>query len=218
VVRIAPDQPELIEASDEEIAELRALAERTDATRLRRMFRALVKEQEDLAWAPQPFAVLELAVVRLATMPDGDDVGRLLARLDALEKRLSGSDGADGGAAPQRRRRDPRTVATSRRRSAAGVRRAATPRRPTLAKPGRSTLHRPRRMRRSEACSTGCARSHARSSPGSSRRSTAPSCSSAAPIACACASPSRSRRVGCASARPPSTRSRRASSAARRAC
>jgi DNA polymerase-3 subunit gamma/tau len=100
VVRIAPEQPELIEASDEEIAELRALAERTDATRLRRMFRALVKEQEDLAWAPQPFAVLELAVVRLATMPDGDEVGRLLARLDALEKRLSGSDGAEGGAPP----------------------------------------------------------------------------------------------------------------------
>jgi DNA polymerase III subunit gamma/tau len=100
VVRIAPGQPELIEASDEEIAELRALAERTDATRLRRMFRALVKEQEDLAWAPQPFAVLELAVVRLATMPDGDDVGRLLARLDALEKRLSGSDVAEGGAPP----------------------------------------------------------------------------------------------------------------------
>ncbi len=100
VVRIAPEQPELIEATDEETAELRALAERSDATRLRRMFRALVKEQEDLAWAPQPFAVLELALVRLATMADGDDVGRLLARLDALEKRLSGPDGAEGGAPP----------------------------------------------------------------------------------------------------------------------
>jgi DNA polymerase III subunit gamma/tau len=100
VARIAPEQPELIEASDEEIAELRALAERSDATRLRRMFRALVKEQEDLAWAPQPFAVLELAVVRLATMPDGDDVGRLLARLDALEKRLAGGDGTESGTPP----------------------------------------------------------------------------------------------------------------------
>ncbi len=100
VVRIAPEQPDLIEAADEEIAELRALAEKSDATRLRRMFRALVKEQEDLAWAPQPFAVLEIAVVRLATMPDGDDVGRLLARLDALEKRLAGADGSEGGSPP----------------------------------------------------------------------------------------------------------------------
>jgi DNA polymerase-3 subunit gamma/tau len=100
VARVAPDQPELIEATEEEIAELRRLAERSDATRLRRMFRALVKDQEDLAWAPQPFAVLELAVVRLATMPDGDDVARLLARLDALERRLAGEGGTDGGAAP----------------------------------------------------------------------------------------------------------------------
>jgi DNA polymerase-3 subunit gamma/tau len=118
VVRIAPDQPELIEASEDEIAELRALAERADATRLRRMFRALVKEQEDLAWAPQPFAVLELAVVRLATMPDGDDVARLLARLELLEKRLSGSGGADGGAPPQGK---PRSGGPARRSEAAPV-------------------------------------------------------------------------------------------------
>ena len=66
VLRVAPEEPQLVEASDEDVAELRALAERTDATRLRRMFRALVKEQEDLAWAPQPFAVLGMALVRLA--------------------------------------------------------------------------------------------------------------------------------------------------------
>ena len=97
VVAIAPDQPGLIEASDDEVAELRALAERTDATRLRRMFRALVKEQEDLAWAPRPFQVLELAVVRLATLPAGDQVGQLIARLEALERSLSGGGGGNGG-------------------------------------------------------------------------------------------------------------------------
>ena len=48
-------------------------------------------EQEDLAWAPQPFAVLEMAAVRLAGMPAGDDVAALLTRLDALERRLAGS-------------------------------------------------------------------------------------------------------------------------------
>jgi DNA polymerase-3 subunit gamma/tau len=122
VARIAPDQHDLIEATDEEIAELRALAERTDATRLRRMFRALVKDQEDLAWAPQPFAVLELAIVRLATMPDGDDVGRLLARLDALEKRLSGSPGADGaeGGTPPAARPAPASGDSGRPRSGGG--------------------------------------------------------------------------------------------------
>jgi DNA polymerase-3 subunit gamma/tau len=108
VLRIAPDSAGLVEGSEEEVAELRTLAERTDAARLRRMFRALVKEQEDLAWAPQPLAVLEMAAVRLATMPAADDVARLLSRLDALERRLgsetggSGPDSSGGAPTPER--------------------------------------------------------------------------------------------------------------------
>ncbi len=98
VLCVAPQAPGLVEGSEDEIAELRALADRTDQARLRRMFRALVKEQEDLAWAPQPFAVLEMALVRLATMPSGDDVSRLLSRLEQLEHQLgSGGDGPQGG-------------------------------------------------------------------------------------------------------------------------
>ena len=64
------------------------------------MFRTLVSEQEDLAWAPQPFAVLEMAIVRLASLPDGGDVAQLIARLDALEKKLAGGAGGSpsGGA------------------------------------------------------------------------------------------------------------------------
>jgi len=96
VLRIAPDTDQLVEGGDAEIAELRALAEQSDEARLRRMFRALLKEQEDLAWAPQPFAVLEMAVVRLATMASGDDVARLLARLDALERGLPAGNGGSG--------------------------------------------------------------------------------------------------------------------------
>ena len=59
----------LFEGPDEERAELIELASRTEPARLRRMFRALVREIEDLSWAPQPTAVLEMAVIRLATMP-----------------------------------------------------------------------------------------------------------------------------------------------------
>ncbi len=87
VLRIAPESGELVEGSDAEINELKSIAQRTDENRLRRMFRALLKEQEDLTWAPQPFAVLEMAAVRLATMEAGDDVERLLSRIDALERR-----------------------------------------------------------------------------------------------------------------------------------
>ncbi|HME72989.1 MAG TPA: DNA polymerase III subunit gamma/tau [Myxococcota bacterium] len=103
VLCVAPSTPGLVEASDAELDELRALTKRTEEARLRRMFRALLKEQEDLAWAPQPFAVLEMALVRLATLPRGDDVVALLSRLDALERDLSSesrpSPGTGGGGA-----------------------------------------------------------------------------------------------------------------------
>jgi DNA polymerase-3 subunit gamma/tau len=104
VLRIAPEAPQLVEGSPEEVAELRALAGRCDVARLRRMFRALVKEQEDLAWAPQPFAVLEMALVRLATLPTGDEVSALLSRLEALEARLRGAGPAGAPPTPAARK------------------------------------------------------------------------------------------------------------------
>ncbi|MFO0688272.1 MAG: DNA polymerase III subunit gamma/tau [Myxococcota bacterium] len=92
VLQLAPDAEGVFEGTDEERAELCALATRAEPARLRRMFRALVREIEDLAFAPQPRAVLDMAVIRLATMPGGDDVEKLLARLDALERRLAGAE------------------------------------------------------------------------------------------------------------------------------
>ena len=89
VLRVAPDGQGLFDGPDEERADLIELASRTEPARLRRMFRALVREIEDLSWAPRPTAVLEMAVIRLATLPSGDDAGQLLARLDQLERKLS---------------------------------------------------------------------------------------------------------------------------------
>ena len=105
VLRVAPEAG-LVEAADAEIAALRELSGRTEEARLRRMFRALLKEQEDLAWAPDPFAVLEVALIRLAGLPSGDQVEQLLTRIDALEQRLRGSGGTGGapGGGPQRTR------------------------------------------------------------------------------------------------------------------
>jgi DNA polymerase III subunit gamma/tau len=94
VLQIAPDAEGLVEGTDEERDELRQLGARCEPARLRRMFRALVREIEDLSFAPKPSAVLEMAVIRLATMPVGDDVEKLLARLDQLERRLAGAERA----------------------------------------------------------------------------------------------------------------------------
>jgi DNA polymerase-3 subunit gamma/tau len=120
VLRIAPAAPELVEGSDAELDELRALAERSDPARVRRLFRALLREQEDLAWAPEPMAVLEMAVVRLATTASGDDVAALLTRLDALERRLAagGSPDGDGSGGGERSGPTDRAPAGSRGRPA----------------------------------------------------------------------------------------------------
>jgi DNA polymerase-3 subunit gamma/tau len=98
VLRVAP-KAGLVEGGEGDLAALSELAARAEEPRLRRMFRALLKEQEDLAWAPDPFAVLEVALVRLAAMPSGDEVEGLLGRIDALEKRLRG-EAPEPGAAP----------------------------------------------------------------------------------------------------------------------
>jgi len=101
VLSVAGDRPGLVEGDETDLAELRGIASRTEPARLRRMFRALIREQEDLAFAPQPFAVLEMTLVRLATMPTGDDVAALLSRLDALERGLAAGAPAPGGAGPR---------------------------------------------------------------------------------------------------------------------
>src|SRR5262245_53489080 len=106
VLRIAPGRG-LVEGADAELAELTELAARTDEARLRRMFRALLREQEDLAWAPDPFAVLEMAVVRCATLAPGDQVEQLLARLEGLERRLAGGGGAPPAGGGERKASEP---------------------------------------------------------------------------------------------------------------
>ena len=97
VTALAPAQ-KLVEGADSELEELRKLAAATEPLRLRRMFRAMLGEQENLTWAPDPFAVIEMALVRLATMPASDEVATLLTRIDQLERRLrDGGGGASGG-------------------------------------------------------------------------------------------------------------------------
>jgi DNA polymerase III subunit gamma/tau len=142
VLRVAPDRPDLVEASEAELEALQALAGRAEPARLRRMFRALVREQEDLAWAPEPFAVLEMALVRLATLAGGDDVAELLARLAELERRLDegGEAGPPGGGSGRAEpRRAPAAPVSSPTRPAPGpARRTEEASAATAAPPARS--------------------------------------------------------------------------------
>ena len=99
VLSVAPNAEGLVEGGEAELKSLGELARRGGTSRLRRMFKALMGEQEDLAWAPQPGAVLEMALVRLATLPSGQDVADLLDRLHRLEKAPSPPGGSGPGPA-----------------------------------------------------------------------------------------------------------------------
>ena len=143
VLQIAPDAEGIFEGTDEERSELRQLGARCEPARLRRMFRALMREIEDLSFAPKPSAVLELAVIRLATMPAGDDVEKLLSRLDALERRLASSDrSSPATTAPPPLGATPRAAPGTSSASGAGLRevprdvRATPPSKPTPARDG----------------------------------------------------------------------------------
>ena len=97
VLRIAKDVSDLIEGGEAEIKALRTLADQEEPARLRRMFKVLVQESAGLSVTPFPMAVLEMALVRLATLPRGDDVQALLAKIDQLEAPTRGGGGPPSG-------------------------------------------------------------------------------------------------------------------------
>ena len=99
VLSVAPNSEGLVEGGEADLEALAALAKRAGTDRLRRMFKALLTELEDLAWAPQPTAILEIALIRLATLPKGEDVAELLERLRRLEstETRTGHSGAPAG-------------------------------------------------------------------------------------------------------------------------
>ena len=95
VCAIVPDPEPLIDLAPEEVAELRERAKSTTPETLQRLFRVLLTRIQDLAFAPRPAHALELAVVRLASLPEARALSELIARIDALE-------GGGAGPAPGR--------------------------------------------------------------------------------------------------------------------
>ncbi len=94
VTRLVGDPTELVNAAPAELAELQERARAHDPETLQRLFRVLLTRNEELARAPRPEHALEMAVVRLATLPEAEALSSLIERLDALE---GGGPGGRGG-------------------------------------------------------------------------------------------------------------------------
>src|SRR5207253_640348 len=105
VLRVTGDRQLLAELPEAEAEALTAQAERRSADDLHRFFRLLLEADEVLA-APartvDPQLVLEMAVLRLATLPPLLPVDEILRRLEALGAGSAGGDVAAGSpAAPK---------------------------------------------------------------------------------------------------------------------
>ena len=104
VARLVDDPTGLIDAAPDALEELRARARAHDAETLQRLFRVLSTRMQELALATRQEHALEMAVVRLATLPEAETLAALVSKLDALESGGSGpapsAPGAPSGGAP----------------------------------------------------------------------------------------------------------------------
>jgi len=106
-----PDPAELLQATAEELEELRNLAGKTGLEELQRALAVLMKTETELANSSFPRLTLEMALVRIATLPPARDVAAMVRKLEDLERRLSAPGGLpQGSPAPRPRPAEPAAV------------------------------------------------------------------------------------------------------------
>jgi len=107
VAALFGDRTLLGDLPDNEVDETLRQAVLRPAEDLQRLFRLAQEGAEEARRSQLPALVLEMAVVKMATMPDAPPVGDLIARLEDMERRLHGaggepSGGRGGGTSPAR--------------------------------------------------------------------------------------------------------------------
>jgi DNA polymerase-3 subunit gamma/tau len=93
VLQVAPKKPELVDASDEERAELVEEAGQIDRTRVMQMFDRMLRCCDELGKTLQPRLVLDCALIDVATIEPLVPLGDLIERLGDLESRVGRGSG-----------------------------------------------------------------------------------------------------------------------------
>ena len=96
VARLVENPTGMIDAAPDALAELRERARPHDPETLQRLFRVLLSRIQELAFAARQEHALEMAILRLATLPEAESLAALIQKLDALEA----GGGAQGGPGP----------------------------------------------------------------------------------------------------------------------
>lgn len=91
VILKVTDQPgTLLDFSEAELQELRALATPTSLDDTQRLLALLIRAEADLAVSNYPRLTLEMTLIKLASLPTGTEVATLIRRLESLERKLAG--------------------------------------------------------------------------------------------------------------------------------
>jgi DNA polymerase III subunit gamma/tau len=99
LVKAAPGQHDLLDATDEEAERLTAQAAKYSAAELGRVIALLIAAQTDMRWTTSPRLSLELALIR-ATIPETDAAPEaLVSRLERLERVAGITSGGSGSGA-----------------------------------------------------------------------------------------------------------------------
>ncbi|HEU4410528.1 MAG TPA: DNA polymerase III subunit gamma/tau [Polyangiaceae bacterium] len=102
VAKVCPEPGALLDLSEDERAEVAALAARADADDLVRLHQGFSRSYDEIVRSVHPRAALEMALVRLSRRPPLVPLDELFSRLGELERRLGGGGGPGGrpGARP----------------------------------------------------------------------------------------------------------------------
>ena len=175
VIQVAPARRGLIDATEEELAELQAEAAQLERSRVTQMFDRMLRCCDELGKTLQPRLILDCALIDVATVEPLVPLGDLLDRLTELEGRLAGRSaraggGSGGGGAIKDRDRPRSPVPSSSPRSAGPPMRTAPP--PETAAPATPAGGAPRTYDVASAGSGGprAAGARAEESPGSATR------------------------------------------------
>ncbi|WP_224984166.1 DNA polymerase III subunit gamma/tau [Geomonas agri] len=86
ILKAVGEPGDLLELSDAELADLTALGAQASVQDLQRHLAILLKAEAEMAHAGFPRLILEMALIRMASLAPAIPVQELLARLDAMEK------------------------------------------------------------------------------------------------------------------------------------
>jgi DNA polymerase-3 subunit gamma/tau len=124
VIQVAPGRRGLIDATDDELAELHAEAAELERSRVTQMFERMLRCCDELGKTLQPRLILDCALIDVATIEPLVPLGDLLDRLTELEARLAGRPARAGGGGGARDKPGPAAPASSSRPPATPMRAA----------------------------------------------------------------------------------------------